>query len=388
MPINFEGVITLKKAVHFGAGNIGRGFIGLLLSKAGYHVTFVDVAASLVDDINALGKYYVQIVGDEPKRILVENVSAINSDKNLDALLDAITDADIVTTAIGPNILKFIAPNIAKGLVKRIATNDTPLNIIACENMVGGSTALKNFVYAALPDDAKPKVDKLIGFPDAAVDRIVPLQKNEEKLLVQVEPYAEWDVDSNGIVGEAPVIEGMTLVDNLSAYIERKLFTVNTGHASIAYISYQKGIADISSAMKNADVVEMARRVWKETGTLLIDKYGFDPDKHWKYVETTESRFANPFLSDEVTRVARGPVRKLSPKDRLVSPATQLIERGKTPEALATVIAAALKFDFNGDKEAVEVQEYIKANGMDAAITHFTGAEAGSKLFELIKAEI
>ena len=378
----------MKKAVHFGAGNIGRGFIGLLLSKAGYHVTFVDVAATLVDDINELGKYYVQIVGDDPKRILVENVSAINSDKNLDALLDAIVEADIVTTAIGPNILKFIAPNIAKGLVKRVAVNQQPLNIIACENMVGGSTALKGFVYSNLPEDAKAKVDELIGFPDAAVDRIVPLQKNEEKLLVQVEPYAEWDVDSTGIKGEAPVIEGMTLVDNLSAYIERKLFTVNTGHASIAYLAYQKDIKDISSAMKNADVVEMARRVWKETGTLLLDKYGFDPEKHWKYVETTESRFANPFLSDEVTRVARGPVRKLSPKDRLVSPATQLIERGKVPEALATVIAAALKFDFNGDKEAVEVQEYIKANGMDAAITHFTGAEAGSKLFELVKAEL
>ena len=378
----------MKKAVHFGAGNIGRGFIGLLLSKAGYHVTFVDVAATLVDDINELGKYYVQIVGDDPKRILVENVSAINSDKNLDALLDAIVEADIVTTAIGPNILKFIAPNIAKGLVKRVAVNQQPLNIIACENMVGGSTALKGFVYNNLPEDAKAKVDELIGFPDAAVDRIVPLQKNEEKLLVQVEPYAEWDVDSTGIKGEAPVIEGMTLVDNLSAYIERKLFTVNTGHASIAYLAYQKDIKDISSAMKNADVVEMARRVWKETGTLLLDKYGFDPEKHWKYVETTESRFANPFLSDEVTRVARGPVRKLSPKDRLVSPATQLIERGKVPEALATVIAAALKFDYNGDKEAVEVQEYIKANGMEAAITHFTGAEAGSKLFELVKAEI
>ena len=378
----------MKKAVHFGAGNIGRGFIGLLLSKAGYHVMFVDVAASLVDDINELGKYYVQIVGDDPQRILVENVSAINSDKNLDALLDAIVEADIVTTAIGPNILKFIAPNIAKGLVKRVATNETPLNIIACENMVGGSTALKGFVYNSLPEDAKAKVDKLIGFPDAAVDRIVPLQKNEEKLLVQVEPYAEWDVDSTGLVGEAPVIEGMTLVDNLSAYIERKLFTVNTGHASIAYLAYQKDIKDISSAMKNDDVVEMARRVWKETGTLLIDKYGFDPEKHWKYVETTESRFANPFLSDEVTRVARGPVRKLGPKDRLVSPATQLIERGKVPEALATVIAAALKFDYSGDKEAVEVQEYIKANGMDAAITHFTGAEPDSELFKLVKAEL
>ena len=378
----------MKKAVHFGAGNIGRGFIGLLLSKAGYHVTFVDVAASLVDDINELGKYYVQIVGDDPQRILVENVSAINSNTNLDALLDAITEADIVTTAIGPNILKFIAPNIAKGLVKRVEVNQTPLNVIACENMVGGSTALKGFVYDNLPDSAKAKVDELIGFPDAAVDRIVPLQKNEEKLLVQVEPYAEWDVDSTGIKGEAPVIEGMTLVDNLNAYIERKLFTVNTGHASIAYLAYQKEIADISSAMKNADVVEMARRVWKETGTLLIDKYGFEPEKHWKYVETTESRFANPFLSDEVTRVARGPVRKLGPKDRLVSPASQLLERGKVPEALTTVIAAALKFDYNGDKEAVEVQEYIKANGMDAAITHFTGAAADSELFKLIKSKI
>ena len=383
-----KGLIGMKKAVHFGAGNIGRGFIGLLLSKAGYHVTFVDVAASLVNDINELGKYCVQIVGDEPQRILVENVSAINSNANLDALLDAITEADIVTTAIGPNILKFIAPNIAKGLVKRVEVNQTPLNIIACENMVGGSTALKGFVYENLPDSAKSKVDELIGFPDAAVDRIVPLQKNEEKLLVQVEPYAEWDVDSTGLVGEAPVIEGMTLVDNLSAYIERKLFTVNTGHASIAYLAYQKDIKDISSAMKNADVVEMARRVWKETGTLLIDKYGFDPEKHWKYVEMTESRFANPFLSDEVTRVARGPVRKLGAKDRLVSPATQLLERGKVPEALATVIAAALKFDYNGDKEAVEVQEYIKANGMDAAITHFTGAAADSELFKLIKSKL
>ena len=248
----------MKKAVHFGAGNIGRGFIGLLLSQAGYHVSFVDVAAPLVNDINALGKYNVQIFG-EAEKTLVENVSAINSNENLDALLDAIVEADIVTTAIGPNILKFIAPNIAKGLTKRVAVNKTPLNIIACENMVGGSTVLKNFVYENLADDVKPEVQKLIGFPDAAVDRIVPLQKNDEKLLVKVEPYAEWDVDSKGVVGELPPIKGMTLVDNLGAYIERKLFTVNTGHASIAYLAYQKGYADMSKAMQDEEIVSAAR---------------------------------------------------------------------------------------------------------------------------------
>ena len=377
----------MKKAVHFGAGNIGRGFIGLLLSQAGYHVSFVDVAAPLVNDINALGKYNVQIFG-EAEKTLVENVSAINSNENLDALLDAIVEADIVTTAIGPNILKFIAPNIAKGLTKRVAVNKTPLNIIACENMVGGSTVLKNFVYENLADDVKPEVQKLIGFPDAAVDRIVPLQKNDEKLLVKVEPYAEWDVDSKGVVGELPPIKGMTLVDNLGAYIERKLFTVNTGHASIAYLAYQKGYADMSKAMQDEEIVSAARAVWAETSALLIDKYGFDPAVHQKYVATTETRFKNPNLSDEVTRVARGPKRKLSAADRLVSPATQLLERGKTPDALAKVIAAALKFDYAEDKEAVEVQDFIKANGIDAAITHFTGAAADSKLFTLIKANL
>ena len=377
----------MKKAVHFGAGNIGRGFIGLLLSQAGYHVSFVDVAAPLVDDINTLGKYNVQIFG-EAEKTLVENVSAINSNENLDALLDAIVEADIVTTAIGPNILKFIAPNIAKGLTKRVAVNKTPLNIIACENMVGGSTVLKNFVYENLADDVKPEVDKLIGFPDAAVDRIVPLQKNDEKLLVKVEPYAEWDVDSKGVVGEIPAIKGMTLVDNLGAYIERKLFTVNTGHASIAYLAYQKGYTDMSTAMQDDEIVTAARAVWAETSALLIDKYGFDPAVHGKYVATTETRFKNPNLSDEVTRVARGPKRKLSAADRLVSPATQLLERGKTPTALAKVIAAALKFDYAEDKEAVEVQDFIKANGIDNAITHFTGATADSKLFALVKANL
>ena len=377
----------MKKAVHFGAGNIGRGFIGLLLSQAGYHVSFVDVAAPLVDDINTLGKYNVQIFG-EAEKTLVENVSAINSNENLDALLDAIVEADIVTTAIGPNILKFIAPNIAKGLTKRVATNQTPLNIIACENMVGGSTVLKNFVYQNLSDDVKPAVEKLIGFPDAAVDRIVPLQKNDEKLLVKVEPYAEWDVDSKGVKGELPEIKGMTLVDNLGAYIERKLFTVNTGHASIAYLAYQKNLPDISSAMRDEEIVAAARAVWAETSALLIDKYNFDPAVHQKYVDTTEARFKNPEISDEVTRVARGPKRKLSAADRLVSPATQLIERGKKPVALAKVIAAALKFDYAEDKEAVEVQDFIKANGIDAAITNFTGAAADSKLFALIKANL
>lgn len=136
--------MIMKQAIHFGAGNIGRGFIGELLVQSGYEVTFVDVNEELVETINAKKGYNIQIVGDEPQTIHIEHVKAINSNTNIEDLLMAIVHADIVTTAIGPNILKFIAPNIAKGLERRVKENTTPLNIIACENMVGGSTVLKN----------------------------------------------------------------------------------------------------------------------------------------------------------------------------------------------------------------------------------------------------
>ena len=379
---------TMKKAVHFGAGNIGRGFIGQLLHRSGYHVTFVDVNAELVNDINELGKYTIEIVSDTPETEVIDNVSAINSKEHPEELTKAICEADLVTTAIGPNILKFIAPNIAAGLTARVQENTKPLNIIACENMVGGTTVLKNFVYEHLDEGTKPKVDELIGFPDAAVDRIVPIQHNEEKLLVQVEPFSEWDVDSTHVKGERPEIEGLTWTENLPAYIERKLFTLNTGHASVAYAAYQKGIQDIYHAMQDEEILKLVRQVWAETSQLIIEKHGFASEMHQAYVEKIESRFKNPHISDDVTRVARGPIRKLGAKDRLVAPATQLLERGHKPEALATVIAAALKFDCAEDQEAVELQGYLKEHGLEAALTHYTGIEAGTELYQLIMSKI
>ena len=375
----------MKKAIHFGAGNIGRGFIGELLVRSSYEVTFVDVNAELVDLINERRAYDIKIVGDKPEIIHVEHVRAINSAAHPEELIKAIGEADIITTAIGPSILKFIAPNLAAGLAQRVQHNTMPLNVIACENMVGGSTVLKGLVEEQLPEEAKEAVAKYIGFPDAAVDRIVPLQKNDDPLLVQVEPYAEWDADVTQVKGEPPVIAGLTWVDNLEAYIERKLFTVNTGHASIAYLAYRKGIKDIYSAMQDKNIVDMARKVWQETGSLLVKKFGFDPDKHEQYVKTTESRFRNPHLSDEVTRVARGPKRKLGAADRLVSPATQLIARGQKPAALATVIGAAFHFDYEGDKEAQEVQGAIQEKGLHKAILNYTQIPEESELFRMVE---
>jgi len=114
-------------------------------------------------------------------------------------------------------------------------------------------------------------------------------------------------------------------------------------------------------------------------------KFGFDPKKHAEYVATTERRFHNPHLSDAVTRVARGPKRKLGRKDRLVSPALQLMSEGRKPSALADVIGAALHFDYQEDKEACEVQETIQSEGLHKAIIKLTEIPEDSELLRLVE---
>lgn len=188
-------------ALHFGAGNIGRGFIGQLLHEAGYDICFADVNQAVIDDINNLRKYYIEIVGDKPKRIEITNIEAVNSNDEAQ-IIEKIVGADIITTALGANILKYIAPVIAKGLIKRVQLNPQPINIIACENMINGSSKLRDLVYAQFDEENLNKIKRYAGFPNAAVDRIVPLQHNEEKLLVKTEEFFEWDIESIAVVGE------------------------------------------------------------------------------------------------------------------------------------------------------------------------------------------
>ncbi|MFD1426907.1 mannitol-1-phosphate 5-dehydrogenase [Kroppenstedtia sanguinis] len=356
------------RAVHFGAGNIGRGFVGALLSRSGYEVCFVDIQPSLVDALRERGAYTVRLLGDVEEKIDVNHVTALNSKTEPERVIEAIAGADVVTTAVGPNVLKGVAPLLADGLRLRLQKGGHPLNVIACENMLGGSSLLKTLVTAEMTDEERQEMDSRIGFPDAAVDRIVPEQKGSDLLEVAVEPYYEWVVDLRGAKGDVPSIEGVTYVEGLAPYIERKLFTVNTGHAVCAYLGYLRGYATVQEAIADSTVRETVRGVLKETGQLLVQKYGFDPKDHRKYIEDILMRFQNPHLIDPVNRVGRSPIRKLGREDRLLGPALQILERGTSPDHLAIGIAAALRFADAADPEAVELQQLIKEGGVTGAL--------------------
>ncbi|MCA0987601.1 mannitol-1-phosphate 5-dehydrogenase [Guptibacillus algicola] len=372
-------------AVHFGAGNIGRGFIGKLLSQSGYDVCFVDINETVIDALNQQKQYTVEILGQEREEIVVDKVRGINSKANPQGVVDAIAEADLITTAVGPTVLKLISSSIKEGIEKRIESGNAPVNIIACENMIGGSTMLKEAIEEQMDESQRPSLSEYAGFPDAAVDRIVPNQTHEDPLTVAVEPFYEWAVDKTMMVGDVPEIKGITYVEDLAPYIERKLFTVNTGHAMTAYLGYLAGAETIKDALENDSIYKDVKSALEETGALLQHKYSFDPEVHGTYIEKILARFLNPHLVDEVTRVGRAPIRKVGPKDRLTGPASQLMKVEKEPTFLAKGIAAALRFDPKEDEEAVQIQEVIQNEGLSKAITTFTGVEEGSQLFELIK---
>lgn len=372
-------------AVHFGAGNIGRGFIGLLLNNAGYHTIFVDVNDKLINELNNRKTYNVVLASENSKTIQVTDVSGINSMEKPESVIQAIAEADIVTTAVGPNILGKIAELIAKGLETRYETSARPLNLIACENMIGGSSLLKSKVYEHFSEEDRKKYDDLYGFPDAAVDRIVPNQMNEEPLKVSVEPYYEWVVEETKIVGEKPGIDGITYVQDLTPYIERKLFTVNTGHSIPAYIGYFLGYTTIQEAMEDDNVRRIIKGALQESGDALIGLYNFEKDRHQEYINKIIGRFLNPYISDEITRVARGPIRKLGANDRLIRPAKLYMEiTKKEPTYLAKVIAAVLMYDNNEDEEAVRLQKLIADSGYRNALHEVSELESADPLLPVI----
>ncbi len=370
------------KAVHFGAGNIGRGFVGLLLHDAGYEVVFADVAEELITQLAAADSYAVHEVGENPAVRTVNNFRALNSTTQEAELIAEISTADIVTTAVGPHILKFVAPAIAKGIAAR-ESGLAPLQVMACENAINATDILAQEV-ASRPEAANGALDGRAVFANTAVDRIVPNQEPGQGLDVTVETFYEWVIDRTAFAGAAPVIPGATFVDDLSPYIERKLFTVNTGHASAAYFGFEAGVEKISEALGDLEVAVDVRAVLEETKQLLVSKHGFSNDEQEAYVQKILVRFSNPYLPDTVNRVGRAPLRKLSRHERFIGPAAELAERGVVPEALLGAIAAALRFNDPADAEATELAEILASASPADATARITGLEPAHPLFNAV----
>lgn len=375
-----------KKAVHFGGGNIGRGFVAEFLHNSGYEVVFVDVMDSIIESLQKTPSYTVTEIGADGERTFtIDHYRAINSKHEMDKVIHEIATADVVTCAVGPNILKFVAEPVAKALEAR--KSDKPLAVIACENAINATTTWKGFIEAKLSEDTLKNIDKLARYANSAIDRIVPQQEPDAGLNVKIEKFHEWCVEQkpfeNG--GNKPEIEGVHYVDDLEPYIERKLFTVNTSHATAAYYGYQRKVPYIHEVLADKELHDIVRGAVKETANLIVNKHGINAQEQSTYVDSIIARISNPTLKDNVERVGRAPLRKLSRKERFIGPAAQLAERGEKVDSLLGAIEQAFRFqNVEGDEESAELAKILKENSAEEATTKVTGLDDSHPLYKQI----
>ncbi|KAF7550641.1 hypothetical protein G7Z17_g5581 [Cylindrodendrum hubeiense] len=374
-----------KKAVHFGAGNIGRGFVACFLHNSGYDVVFADVNATLIDQINSSPSYRVIEVGTEgTTENTITNYRAINSSTHEEELIEEIRTAEVVTCSVGPNILRFIAPVIAKGIDRR-SNDESPLHVIACENAIGATDTLAAFIKD--PRNTSPERledhHQRARYANSAIDRIVPAQDPNAGLDVTLEKFFEWVVEKTPFedIG-IPSIEGINWVDHLQPFIERKLFTVNTGHATAAYHGYNRRKRTVYDALQDKQIMEEVRGALMETKTLIVSKHEIDEEAQAAYVNKIIKRIGNPHLEDAVERVGRAPLRKLSRKERFIGPAAELAENGESIKYLLDAIEMTFRFqDVEDDEESKELAKIMAAHGPEDVVQKVCGVQSNEKIY-------
>ncbi len=381
-----------RKAIQFGAGNIGRGFLAQLFHESGLEVVFVDVVPQILEALNARREYTIRIVGQGAEDVRITNVRAVDG-RDTEAVAREIAECKIASTAVGAGALKHIAPNLAAGLLLRHRQCGSPLNILLCENLHDASGVIRSLVSALLPDPEREAILAKTGFVQAVVSRMVPLQtaadNGGDPLAIRVEAYKRLPVDGNAmnsITGNLPDISGVEPVGSFLAHVERKLYTHNCAHAILGYLGWQRGIEFGYEALADSAIERTLRGALRETSRALVRKHGFDAGEQEAHVEDLLARFANRELGDTCFRLARDPVRKLAPDDRLAGAARLCESEGVEPIALANVIAAALQFDSPDDPAAVEVQRRIRETGIESVLRDICGIEKREPLGERILA--
>lgn len=379
----------MKKAVMYGAGNIGRGFIGQLFSESGYEVVFIDVNTEIITKLNQDGEYPVRILdGLGTKEVLVSPVRGVNG-CDLEKVAQEIADADIMATAVGVNILPIIAKPLAEGLKKRWQVgNMTPLNIIICENLLDANHYLAQLIMKELDENQKKYLEKLVGMVEASVGRMVPVMTPEMQegniLGICVEEYCELPVDRDGFKGEIPQIKNMLPSSPFTYYIQRKLFIHNMGHALTAYLGNLKGYKYIWEAIGDPYIKLAVLRAMQDSAIALSKEHDINLEIILDHVDDLIYRFGNRQLGDTVKRVGNDTKRKLSPNDRLVGAANLCALHGIKSVNICLGIAAAMKFDATQTPTISEVKAIIDVEGPNMVLEKICGLSEMNIICDII----
>src|SRR5690606_1865366 len=209
-----------KSILIFGAGKIGRSFIGQLFGKSGYEVVFSDVDQTIVNELNKRTSYPVIIKGETEVTILVQNVKAVRA-MDSDAVIKEIAKASIMAVSVGKSALENVVPVIAKGLqLRQKLTPDRTMDIIIAENMRSAGEFIHSLLLENLPDNYA--LNKLVGLVETSIGKMVPIMTEDDlkdnPLKIFAEPYNTLILDKKAFKGQIPDVKGLSPKENMKAW--------------------------------------------------------------------------------------------------------------------------------------------------------------------------
>lgn len=337
------------KLVQFGAGRIGRSFIGQIFSRAGWQVVFIDQDSRLVSLLNEKKEYTVVIKREkeDDEFRLIGPVSALDI-KDTNAVVEQVATADILVTSVGQRAFPVILPLVAAGIKERGAKTGRPLDIIIAEN---ARTAVAQFTdaFSTLLDFC---FDGMIGLVETSIGKMVPVMREEDlvedPLRIFTEEYETLIVDKRGFRGPVPNIPELLPVDPIAAYVDRKLFIHNLSHVSIAYLGFRAdpGTDMIDRALLLPGVEEGVRKAVHEAAAALAAEYpevyggkGMDD-----YIEDLFLRYGNSAIKGSLYWAGRDIPRKLAKDDRITAPMLLCAKHGFSFDGIARVYRAGIEF--------------------------------------------
>ncbi len=370
----------MKTGIQFGAGNIGRGFIGHLLWESGYTTVFVEVFQELVDNLRQRGSYPLRLLAKDGSvsEFSIDRIRAFPITQEREIAMQ-VAASQVAFTAVGVKNLPHVVPFLSEGIRLMVKERrDEYFNVFLCENMVDAPHRLREGVLEKLKGEERIFLKERVGFVGTVVARMVPVMGErfgiDDPLCVVAESYHRLPCDAEAIRGPFPQISGLEPVKNFSAEIDKKLFIHNLGHAVLAYIGYLKGYDFIHQAVGDDEIRKRLTGALDETQQAILRKYpDLSRDALSLFTRDLIERFANPAMMDTVQRVGRDPLRKLSPQDRLVGAVRLCLSQNVTPVNILFSLGAALHYDWAEDPEAVRLQEMLREKGPERVLQSACG---------------
>lgn len=380
------------KAVILGAGRIGRGFVTQLLTLNNVDITYFDASDAMVEQMNQIGHYTIHVLGHSDLDLEVDHVKAYPT-SDIDQLAACWKESDFIFTACGGKNMPSVGKTIGQAFKKLVTIGGVHLsNIITCENWIDPAKDLEEAILSCLDEKEAKLFKENVGVGESVILCTGTGAPDPSKVINPIDTWVQnfkyLPIDKDAIKTEIPNWEYIEFVDNFGHLLTQKLYTNNTSCGSVAYLGHLKGLTYMAEAANDVEIEPIMDEIYNEINQALIQGMGIDAESQYAFSKRAKAKYTDRDIVDKLTRIARDPLRKLRPEDRLIGPSKIALSIGVKPTAIALATAAALFYDEPDDESAMKLQQMRKEHGVEYILQNVCQLKPEEELYQMILSSI